>query len=316
MARARTGVDRLTLDVLLSALEAPKLELSAAALQSFATDIRVRLLSSGFIKPEGYEAVAVSIDGHDDNPVALTWSGEHRSFGYFSSIAGWVTIRHEDIRRYSIEIYAVFSALMSELGSYRGSASIVVPDTLWDLGNLRLGGSSRQFPILFARRLHDPARLQAVRRGLLLRPCEGFRIVLTSTHPYGLRETLAQGAIVSIHDVLGEGGTVSPLAIKAHLAQVHVERRGEVLALEAGGRVVHLYGETFQFLKGVHQRAIINLLHNRYLAGERWVPSHEIVAELNLRDNARIRDYFKKHPAWNKLLIERNGMCGFCLDEA
>src|SRR5882724_4994148 len=115
MARARTGVDRLTLDVLLSALEAPKLELSAAALQSFATDIRVRLLSSGFIKPEGYEAVAVSIDGHDDNPVALTWSGEHRSFGYFSSIAGWVTIRHEDIRRYSIEIYAVFSALMSEL---------------------------------------------------------------------------------------------------------------------------------------------------------------------------------------------------------
>jgi hypothetical protein len=316
MARARTGVDRLTLNVLLSVLEAPKLELSAAALQSFATDIRVRLLSSGFIKPEGYEAVAVSIDGHDDNPVALTWSGEHGSFGYFSSIAGWVTIAHEDIRRYPIEIRAVFSALMSEFCSYRDSASIVVPDTLWDLGNLRLGGSSRQVPILFARRLHDPARLQAVRRGLLLRPCEGLRIVLTSTHPYGLRETLAQGAIVSIHDVLGAGGTVSPLAIKAHLAQVHVERRGEVLALEAGGRVVHLYGETFKFLKGVHQRAIINLLYNRYLAGVRWVPSHEIVAELNLRDNARIRDYFKKHPAWNKLLIERNGMCGFCLDEA
>jgi len=316
MAKGRTAVDRLTIDILLSALEAPKLELSAAALQSFTTDIRVRLLSSGFIKPEGYEAVAVSIDGHDDNPVALTWSGEHRSFGYFSSIAGWVTIPHEDIRRYSIEIYAVFSALMSEFESYRGSASIVVPDTLWDLGDVRLGGSSRQFPILFARRLHDPARLQAVRRGLLLRPSERLRIVLTSTHPDGLCETFAQGAVVSIHDVLGEGVTVSPLAMKAHLAQVHVERRGEVLILEAGGRVVHLYGETFQFLKGVHQRAIVKLLYDRYLAGERWVPSHEIVVELNLRDNARIRDYFKKHPAWNRLLIERNGMCGFCLEEA
>ena len=300
---------------MLSALEAPKLELSAAALQSFTTDIRVRLLSSGVIKPEGYEAVAVSIDSHDDSPVALTWSREHGSFGYFSSIAGWVTIPHEDIRRYSIEIYAVFSALMSEFWSCRGSASIVVADTLWDLGNLRFGRSSRQLPILFARRLHDPARLQAVRRDLLLRPFEGLRIVLTSTHPDGLRETFVHGAIVSIHDVLGEGATVSPLAIGAHLAQVHMERRGdEVLVLEGGGRVVHLYGETFRFPKGVHQRMIVNLLYQRYLAGVRWVPSDEIVAELDLRDNARIRDYFKKHPAWNRLLTERKGMCGFCLE--
>jgi hypothetical protein len=313
MAKAVTGIDRRT--VLLSALEAPKLELSAAALQSFPTDIRTQLLSSGFIKPEGYEAVAVSLDGHDDNPVALTWSSNHRSFGYFSSITGWVTISYEDIRRYSIEVDAVFSALMSEFGSHRVSASMVMPDSLWDLGNFPLG-NSRQLPILFARRLHDPERSQAVRRGLILRPSERLRIVLTSTHPDRLRENFVQAAVVSIYDVLGEGVTVSPLAVKAHLAQVHLERRGEVLFLEADGRIVHLYGKTFRFPKGVHQRAIVKLLYSRYLAGVRWVPSDEIVVELNLRDNARIRDYFKKHPAWNKLLMERNGMCGFCLDSA
>ena len=59
---------------------------------------------------------------------------------------------------------------------------------------------------------------------------------------------------------------------------------------------------------------IIKLLYERYQQGDRWVSSDEIVVELDLRDGARIRDFFKKNRSWGLLLTERNGMCGFCLD--
>jgi hypothetical protein len=66
----------------------------------------------------------------------------------------------------------------------------------------------------------------------------------------------------------------------------------------------------------VRQRQIICHIHERYRQGQRWTSTEEIVAALDLRPNARIRDFFKKSPAWNRLLTERNGMCGFCLDAA
>ena len=86
------------------------------------------------------------------------------------------------------------------------------------------------------------------------------------------------------------------------------------LVVIADGREVRLLGRIFRFPKGVDQRRIICLLYERYLRGQYWVSTDEIVAELDLRDGARIRDFFKKSPAWGHLLIERGGMCGFCLD--
>ena len=71
----------------------------------------------------------------------------------------------------------------------------------------------------------------------------------------------------------------------------------------------------FRFPKGEQQRRIILALKSHYDSGEFWVSSARLIAELDLRPNARLRDFFKKSnpPAWGQLLIEKNGMVGFRL---
>ena len=79
------------------------------------------------------------------------------------------------------------------------------------------------------------------------------------------------------------------------------------------GKEVRFFGETFRFPKGVRQRQIICYIHERHRQGRHWTSTEEIVTALELRPNARIRDFFRRSGAWNRLLTERSGLCGFCL---
>ena len=44
------------------------------------------------------------------------------------------------------------------------------------------------------------------------------------------------------------------------------------------------------------------------------VPTARIIAALDMDLSTRLRDTFKHHPAWGKLLNEKAGLCGFCLE--
>jgi hypothetical protein len=317
MSRTPAPLDRQTIEVLLSALEAPRPTLSAAALQSFPAQVGAQLIAAGLIKPDGHEQVATSLADHDDSPVTLTWSADQQGFGYFSPASGWVSIPHADIQRYSVDLANVMAALTVKMQlSPKTAPTVLVVDRLWEIGKSRFGQRAHQEPIMFARRLHDVGTWQAVRRTLEARPSQQRRVVLTSTSPDRLPELPAGNVLISIHDVLGDGLALDPAMISSRLDRFPLVDTSNPIVLIGDGKEVRLFGEVFRFPKGVRQRQIIRFIHERYRQGQFWTSTEEIVATLELRTNARIRDFFKKSPAWNRLLTERNGMCGFCLESA
>lgn len=315
MSRTAPALDRQAIEVLLSALEAPRPALSAAALQSFPTQVSAQLIGAALIKPDGHEAVGTALTDHDDVPVMLTWSADHRSFGYFSPAAGWVDVPHADIASYSVDLAGVMAALTAKMHfSTRSTPTVLIADHLWEIGKTRFGQRTHQTPIMFGRRLHDIGTWQSVRRSLDTRPSEQRRVILTSTRSDRLSEAPAGHVLISIHDVLGDGLALDPAVIAARLDHLPLVDTGDPIVLIGDGKEVRFFGETFRFPKGVKQRQIIRHIHERYQQGQRWTSTDEIVTTLDLRANARIRDFFKKSPAWNRLLTERDGMCGFCLD--
>jgi hypothetical protein len=144
------------------------------------------------------------------------------------------------------------------------------------------------------------------------RPSQQRRVLLTSTLPDRLPEPPAGNILISIHDFLGDGLAMEPAVIAARLDRLPIADMGPIVVI-GEGKEVCFFGETFRFPKGVQQRQIISYIHKRYQEGQRWTSTDEIVTTLELRTNARIRDFFKKSSAWNRLLTEQNGMCGFCL---
>lgn len=108
---------------------------------------------------------------------------------------------------------------------------------------------------------------------------------------------------------------LDPAAISIQLDQLPAADSETPIAVLAGGKEVHFFGETFRFPKGLRQRDIICVLYDRYLNGEHWVSSAKIVDQLGLDPKTRIRDIFKRNGAWNRLLTERGGMCGFCFPD-
>lgn len=315
MSRTAAALDRQAIEVLLSALEAPRPALSATALQSFPPQVGASLLTAGLIKPVGHEAIATSLADHDDVPVMLTWSADHRGFGYFSPAAGWISVPHAEIASYSVDVAGVVAALTAKMQfSPRSTPTVLIADRLWEIGKTRFGQRTHQTPIMFGRRLHDVGTWQCIRRSLDTRPSEQRRVILTSTRPDRLPEAPAGHVLISIHDVLGDGFALDPAVIAARLDHLPLVDAGDPIVLIGDGKEVRFFGETFRFPKGVKQRQIIRHIHQRYRQGHRWTSTDEIVTTLDLRANARIRDFFKKSPAWNRLLTERDGMCGFCLD--
>jgi hypothetical protein len=316
MSSTSARLDRQTIEVLLSALEAPQALLSAAALQSFPARVGIELLAGGFIKPDGHEAAATSLADHNDVPIMLTWSSDHGAYGYFSQAAGWINVPAIDIVRYRIDFALVLSALTAKLNiSKRREPVELVVNRLWLLGNVRLGRRTHLTEIMFGRRLHDAGSWQAIRRVLEDRPCEQRRIILTSTRPDRLPEAPTDNLLLAIRDLAGNNGlTLDPEIISARLERRRAEDYNDDLVLIADAKEVRFRGETFRFPKGVHQRRIIRYIDGRYRRGHLWTSNDEIIDKLDLRESARIRDYFKGSPAWNRLLTERDGMCGFCFE--
>jgi hypothetical protein len=315
MSDTPARLSREAIAVLLSALEAPQSALSAPALQSFSPHIGAQLLQAGLLKQEGHEAVATSFVDHDDSPVALTRSAQHGGFGYFSPAVGWVGVPHADITRYPVEIIRVMAALSGKMRlPTRTTPLALVAGHLWEIGRARFGQRTHQTPIMFGRRLFDARIWQAVRDILGARPSQQRRVILTSTRPDRLPEAPNGTVLISILDVLGdwEGLALDPAVIAARLDCLPLVDNDSIVLI-GDGKEVRFFGETFRLPKGVLQRRIICYIHKRYVQGHRWTSTDAIVTDLELRPNARIRDFFKKSPAWNRLLTERDGMCGFCL---
>lgn len=275
-------------------------------------------MTAGLLAPAGHEAVDVSMADHDDIPVPLHRSSDGSGFGYFSPTAGWVKVADSRLIRYRVDPESLAALFGHQLGvAGRAQVLSMVPDHLWEVGTARIGRRAHRTPVLFGRRLADPAVWRRMKDALRARPSPHVRVLLTSTLPERLPEDLPSGVRVIWfpHVLVADAGlTVDAEILAARLDGIEPRVVSGPIEIIGDGREVRLYGKSFLFKKGVTQRRIIRFLYERYQNGELQMSTDEIVAELELRDGARIRDFFKKSPTWNKLLTERNGMCGFCLE--
>jgi hypothetical protein len=308
---------RQSVELLFEIFEQPEPVLSGAVLADMVCAEGDPLVAAGLMVPNGHEAADSSRE-HDDQPLDLTWLPDRQAFGYFDASRGWISVDCARLTRYRIDEQAMADALLARFGTQAGRGKSWVPETVWDLGDIRIPHRTKRVPALLVRRVHDPVSWQRIRSALLARPAANLRVLLSAAISPGTPDGVPTGnVLISLRDVIPDDGglAINPKILAARLDHRPAPPPDEALAVIADGREVRLDGETFRFPKGEQQRRIILALHQRYLAGEHWVSSAEIIAELDLPPRARLRDYFKKTnpPAWGRLLKEENGMCGFCL---
>ena len=310
-------LDASATELLLTVLEMPDATLSGSVLEDYYPIAGRSLIAAGILKSAGHEAVAASMVDHNDLPVSLSRSDDGRGFGHFDPSAGWVKVADDRLTRYQADLAALTTLLGDQVGVGHRPPRPILPNQLWELGEARIGRRAHRTPVLFGRRLLDPGVWRRSIDALRARPAPRVRILLTSTSPERLSgEPLANTDIIWLPDVLAANRdlVIDREILAARFDRMPARRIAGPLEIIADGREVRLFEQTFNFKKGVQQRRIIMLLYEHYQDGERWVSTDKIVAELDLRDGARIRDFFKKSPSWNRLLTEHSGMCGFCLD--
>ena len=196
-----------------------------------------------------------------------------------------------------MSIAATKSALLARLNSSGKLAKPWPCEFVWDFGELRVLHRTRRVPALLIRRAADPASWQTVRRALLNRPPSRTRLLLATSCSASAPSDVPSGNVfVSLYDVVPNDGSlaIDPEALLAQLDRWPTSMPDGPLVIIADGREVRLHDQVFRFPRGVHQRRIIRALHQHYLSGERKVSSVALIAELDLRPNARLRDFFKK----------------------
>jgi hypothetical protein len=305
------------LDLLLAALELPVASLSAVTVNDLYPNAAASLQQAGLLHAEGHEVTAAPSTDHDDVPTAASWCPDRASFGTFTANVGWVPLPDIRLTRYVVPIEHFLGRTIELQRRAPGAdTTCIVPDILWELGDVRLPGRSHNVPLWFARRLSHPGVWQQIKGAVRARPPARQRIMLTSTRLDNLHEpAIPRHAILSLHDVLArqEDVRIVPEKLAAYLDGVPAGADGEELLVIGDGREVHLRGEIYRFPKGDTQRRVIMHLYAAYLNGDVQVPTARIIADLDLDPSTRLRDTFKRHPAWGKLLIEKAGLCSFCL---
>jgi hypothetical protein len=302
--------------LLLDLLDQPDSILAGPVMADYFAVDGASLLRAGLLVADGHEP-ADSTGEHDDVPVALTWSDDMQTHGYFDRRSGWVSVEAARLARYRIDRNSVVERLTGNASSGVRVAIESGIDAIWVLGKVRVRGHRRLVPALLLRCVSDARTWKMIRKWLVENPAVDLRLLMCASHGEGLPDDPPHGnVLMSLANVIDGYFRLDPRIVAARLdLAAGAEQSTGPLAVFGDGRVVRLYGMVFRFPAGDTQRRIVCALHRHYLNGEREVATAAIVSEARLRENARIRDHFKHHrpPVLDRLLWERDGLCGFCL---
>ena len=208
------------LEVLLSVVETPDAVISGAVLADYFGEVATPLLGAGLLKPHDQEPVTASLADHDDAPVTLTWSPDKGGLGYFSPTAGWVSVGDDRLARYRVDFPVLLARMMlhADVSSRSGPVTLV-PNLLWEIGDVRLGRRTERVSIWFGRRLYDPVAWQQIGSVASARPAARLRVLLTSTASDRLPPALPGHLLVAVRDVVdySAGLAIHPDILAARL---------------------------------------------------------------------------------------------------
>ena len=116
MPDRQPSLDQQTIDILLSVIETPHAVVTSAVLDGFYAAKAPALKASGLLELKDHRRAAVSLADHDDEPVNLSWSPEHRGYGYFSPSAGWVPVSDGQMASFGISFEKLFKRMVATGG--------------------------------------------------------------------------------------------------------------------------------------------------------------------------------------------------------
>ena len=268
--------------------------------------------SLGLIEPDGFETTTVSLADHHDSPVTVTRSPDQTGYGYFSSSSGWVTVPANRLGVFRVNFSNLFKHALQQLDlPARATPTPLLPDTLWEIGEVRLPGRTKRVPLWIARRLSDPRVWARFVETVRLRPAPGLRIVLSFTPVDRLPAEVLNGhAIISVHDVAlnGEHLVVDPviLAARASSGSMQIDA---LIVMAADGASLTVLGKRYAF-KGTKQREIIRHL---FAAWESGSPQCLTAAVLEAAGSGTfvntIAKAFAGRTDWREFIKEEQGRC-------
>ncbi|MFO0991608.1 MAG: hypothetical protein U1E67_06725 [Hyphomicrobiales bacterium] len=303
------------MELLLSVIETPEAVITGSVLADYYSAASSALMDAGLLKAGDHELVAVSGTAHDDAPVTVSRSPDGSQLGYFSPTAGWVAVPEEQMRRFRVDYPAVISRLMlqAELSSRHGPVALV-PDLLWEIGDVRLGRRAQLVSIWFGRRLHDPSVWRQVGNAAKSRPASRLRILLTSTPAHRVPEdSLPGNLVVGVRDVIdfNAGLCIHPDILAARLDGSRLPNVDAAVDLSPDARTLTINGTIVIYFKSDIHIAIIRKLVAGHKDGKRFTVRDLLAAGRSGSTGLRRAFGAKKWAELSPYLKSRNGLWGF-----
>jgi hypothetical protein len=312
----RTSLTRAAANLVLAVAATPTARISGAVLLDDFAAVGTELDGLALLQKDGHDFAATSLADHDDAPVSVTWLPQDQSWGYFSPGAGWMAVPEERLISYRLNFETLLPRIVAGLYAAKTiPCRPIIPEHLWEMGDVKLPGRGQRVPLWIARRLTDRAVWAAFAEAVRKRPAPGLRIVLSLTPTDRLEKDIHLGhSIVALRDVaLAADPLVVDPAILAARVSDGARRDDQLISIVADGAVVAVRGKTYRFT-GVKQRAIIRALYAAYQAGapdcvtSQVLEAAEYSASVNTLEKA-----FSGREDWREFIAEEGGRCWmFC----
>lgn len=312
----RAPLTRAAADLVVAIAATPTARISGAVLRDEFETTAAELDTSALLQKDGHDFAAASLADHDDVPVSVTWSQQDQTWGYFSPTAGWVTVPEERLISYRLNFESLLPRVVANLYAARTvPCRPILPEHLWEMGDVQLPGRRQRPSLWIARRLTDRAVWTSFAEAIRKRPAPGMRIVLSLTPTDRLEKDIYLGhSIVALRDVaLATDPLVVDPAILAARISGSVTRDDQQISIAAEGAVVTVLGNKYRFT-GVKQRAIIRHLHEAYASGTPECITSQVLeaAECGASVNT-LAKAFAGREDWRDFIAEEGGRCWmFC----
>lgn len=312
MFDARQDLTPAAVDLLLTIAEMPRAAIAGAILMDHYGAVAPALLERGLLTAGGDEPTTTSMADHDDVPVTVTWSPEHRAVGYFSPTAGWVVVPTDRLSSYVLAFDKLLPCMLAPLfASKHRSVVPLLPDLLWEVGEVQLPGRAKPVPLWVGRRFGD-AGVWSQFVGLThTRAAPGLRIVLSFTPGARIPTEILNGhAIISVKDVArhADGLMIDPDLLAARVASGG-RSTDALITVAAEGAAVTVRGKRYKFT-GSKQRAIIRQLYESWESGEPERLTTEVLEIAGYRDSVNtLGKAFSGNRDWKTFIGEGRGYC-------
>jgi hypothetical protein len=312
------SVSRRGGELLLRLLEQNRPVIAAAALEELFPDAWSTLLNLGALEAHGTSRAAI-VAG-DDGPEFrdLAWQADRNAYGYFEASDGNVVLAREEHALIRLALPWWLSWLAASLDLTNSShPTEIVPACTWDIGDLWIT-RHRKIPVVFVRRLHLDATLQALREALEKRAGRSGGLILTSSrNPLRQVSTRRSFEVTPIAELLTNDSHVfaidRELLLSPYVATNPYPTPAGPLYLSPDGRRLVINGTVSLDFGSEVQIAIIRRLVGGHSNGTRW-RARELLGDAGSGVATLARAFGSKK--WAQLkpyLRARSGLWGFDL---